>query len=71
MGSILGISDLPATIFTTPLEPVRVPKPIDISLPRKILGESGRMKHDLLVIQSKHANKGLLSKLVNGFRKIV
>lgn len=27
MGKIFGISDLPVTIFTTPLQPVETPKP--------------------------------------------
>ena len=71
MGRIFGISELPVTIFTTPLEPVKVPEPIGIKLPRKILNEN-IMKRDLLsASQFKSKRTGFLNKLINGFRKVI
>lgn len=70
MGRIFGIADLPATIFTTPLEPVDIPKPVDVNLPRKILGNAS-YKHDVFVTQNMAARKSLMNRLVNGFRKIL
>ena len=69
MGKIFGISDLPVTIFTTPLEPM-IPVPYEMKLPRFILGET-LAKHDILILQNKAVKRGFLSKLVNGFRKVV
>lgn len=70
MGKIFGISDLPVTIFTTPLEPVKVPNPIDMKLPRLMLGETFA-KHDAVVLQNKVVKRGFLSRLINGFRKTI
>ena len=67
MGAIFGISDLPVTIFTTPLEPTKVPEFADIRLPRKILGESA-LKHDIFVMKNKSYKRGLLNRIINGFR---
>ena len=70
MGKIFGISDLPVTIFTTPLEPVKVPHPVDMKLPRFILGQSFA-KHDVVITQNKVLTKrGFLGRLINGFRKV-
>lgn len=39
MGKIFGISNLPVTIFTTPLEPIRIPTALPHKrLPLKIFG---------------------------------
>lgn len=66
MGKIFGISDLPVTIFTTPLEPFKISEPV-ILLPRKMSGEPA-LKHDIFVTKSKSCGHGLLNKIVNGLK---
>lgn len=67
MGEFFGISDLPVTIFTTPLEPVKIPS--YLKLPRKITGEGyGR---DVLIRQCKYGKRSFINRLINGFRKVI
>lgn len=70
MGKIFGISDVPITLFEPVWKPVEVPAPYEMKLPRFILGET-LAKHDILVLRNKAVKRGFLSKLVNGFRKVV
>ena len=70
MGQIFGISDLPVTIFTTPLEPVKVPEYTYPSLPRRIIGESF-IKKDLLVLQNKPKKVNFINRIINGFREVI
>jgi hypothetical protein len=70
MGKIFGISDLPVTIFTTPLEPVKVPKhPAEFCSPRKI-----NVTHDTVALSPKAGKSGLVRKFIDkvstGFLKI-
>jgi len=69
MGTIFGISDLPVTIFTTPLEPVEVPKPFNTGLPRRMLGNA-TLKHDIYVTKSMVKKSGFLKKFINGMKKV-
>ena len=70
MGKIFGISDLPVTIFTTPLEPVKVPKhPAEFCSPREI-----NAIHDTLALSHKAGKSSLVRKFIDkgsaGFLKI-
>ena len=70
MGKIFGISDLPVTIFTTPLEPVKIKEPYRPELPRKIFGKTAA-KHNFNISNQIMPKKGLLARIVNGFKKII
>jgi hypothetical protein len=69
MGKIFGISDLPVTIFTTPLEPVKVPKYTDIRLPRKILAENFG-KNDLL-LRNLPVKTNFINRFLNRLRNVI
>ena len=66
MGKIFGISDLPVTIFTTPLEPVKLTRP-----------EYVRVKHLRFMSDQYSAQKmpakraNLFLKMRNGFGKLM
>ncbi len=67
MGKIFGISDLPVSIFTTPLESLRASKPISLE-PLKIF-EQTNLKSDTITISKKNIKTNFISRIVNGFIK--
>ena len=69
MGKIFGISDLPVTIFTTPLEPVKIPKNTNFRLPRKMLGENFG-KNDLL-LRNLPIKTNFINRFLNRLRNVI
>ena len=63
MGKIFGISDLPVTIFTSPLEQIKL-KPS-----RKFCNKT-TCEHDILEIKNKTHRMNRLNKFINGIREI-
>ena len=69
MGKIFGISDLPVTIFTSPLEPVEVPKSPMIeyaNASRKL-----PVEQDVFLRRPEKGNKKSFLDMRNGFGKLM
>ena len=67
MGKIFGISDLPVTIFTTPFESLRAPKPTNLETLK--IFEQTNLKSDTIAISKKNIKTNFISRIVNGFVK--
>ena len=70
MGKIFGISDLPVTIFTTPIEQVKVIDPAKIKLSDKLFTDTAASQ-DIFVSQKRYVRSGFFNRIANGFKNTI